>query len=97
VREFSPTWGDVTLEIIAEKGVIRVDAFNQKLNVYNDTARKAEWAYWGGNPDLGLVRDFCMAVDQRREPSVTVSTVSEPSKSPSAAYKSVETGKVVRV
>jgi len=37
-----PTWGDVTMEIIAENGVLNVDACKQKINVYNDTAMKAE-------------------------------------------------------
>jgi len=51
-------------------GEIR-DAFNQKLNVYSDAANHAEWAFWGNNPDLGLVKDFALSVDERRDPSVT--------------------------
>ena len=43
-----PTWGDVTMEIIGEKSVLGVDAFNQKLDVYNDDAVKAEWGVLGG-------------------------------------------------
>lgn len=66
-----PTWGDVTLELITEKGVIRVDAFNQKIDVYNDETMRTEWAGWGDNPDQGLVRDFVVACDERREPSIT--------------------------
>lgn len=66
-----PTWGDVTLEIIGEKGVLGVDAFNQKLDVYNDEAVKAEWAYWGDDCNLGLVADFVDAVENKRPPSVT--------------------------
>lgn len=63
-----PTWGDVTLEIVAEKGVLRVDAFNQKLNVYSDAARAAEWAPYGDNPDRGLVMDFVDSIMERRDP-----------------------------
>lgn len=92
-----PTWGDVTLEIVAKKGVIRVDAFNQKLHVYNDDAMKAEWAFWGGNPDLGLVRDFVAAVDKRREPSVTGVDGLRAVEVTVAAYKSAKTGKVVAI
>ena len=66
-----PTWGDVTLELIGEKGVVSVDAFNQKLHVYDDAGMRAAWDYWGGNPDLGLVRGFVAAVDARREPDIT--------------------------
>jgi predicted dehydrogenase len=66
-----PTWGDVTLELIGEKSVIQVDAFNQKIDVYDDTAMTAEWAYWGDSPDLGLVRDFVESVVEKRDPAVT--------------------------
>ncbi|MBI4560008.1 MAG: Gfo/Idh/MocA family oxidoreductase [Candidatus Hydrogenedentes bacterium] len=66
-----PTWGDVTLELIGEKGVISVDAFNQKVNVYCDKVMRAEWVCWSGNMDLGLVKDFVAAVDARREPPIT--------------------------
>ncbi len=66
-----PTWGDVTMEIIGEKGVLAVDAFNQKLDVYSDEAVKAEWAYWGDDCNLGLVADFVDAVANKRPPTVS--------------------------
>ena len=92
-----PTWGDVTLEIVAEKGVIRVDAFSQKISVYHDDALRAEWAYWGGNPDLGLVKDFVNAVDERREPSVTGVDGLRAVEVTVAAYKSAKSQRMVRV
>ena len=92
-----PTWGDVTMEIVCEKGVIRVDAFNQKISVYNDDAVRAEWAYWGGNADLGLIQDFVGAVDERREPSVTGVDGLRAVEVTVAAYKSAAAGKMVRV
>jgi predicted dehydrogenase len=92
-----PTWGDVTLEIIAQNGVISVDAFNQKLNVYNDDVMKTEWAYWGSNPDLGLVADFVTAVDARRAPGVTGEDGLRAVEVTVAAYKSAKSRKVVAV
>jgi len=92
-----PTWGDVTMEIIAEKGVVRVDAFNQKLNVYNDDVMKAQWAFWGGNPDLGLVQDFIAAVDERRQPTVTGEDGLRAVEVTVAAYKSAKSGKVAKI
>jgi predicted dehydrogenase len=92
-----PTWGDVTMEFITEKGVIRVDAFNQKLNVYNDDAMRAEWAGWGGNPDLGLIKDFVNAVDRRIEPSVTGVDGLRAVEVTVAAYKSAKTKKTVEI
>jgi len=77
--------------------VIRVDAFNQKINVYNDDALRAEWAYWGGNPDLGLVKDFVDAVDERCKPSVTGLDGLRAVEVTVAAYKSAKLRKTVPV
>lgn len=92
-----PTWGDVTIEFIGEKGVVWVDAFNQKLNVYNDAAMRVQWPYWGGNPDLGLVADFVSAVAERREPSITGHDGLKAVEVTVAAYQSAESGQVVRI
>lgn len=66
-----PTWGDVTLEIIGTKGVLRIDAFNQKVTVYNDFDGTVEWASYGDNPDYGLVKDFVDAIHDKRPPCAT--------------------------
>lgn len=92
-----PTWGDVTIEFIGTKGVLNIDAFNQKLNVYSDAAMKAEWAFWGDNPDMGLVSDFVASVDARREPSVTGLDGLRAVQVTAAAYKSVQTGRMIKV
>jgi predicted dehydrogenase len=92
-----PTWGDVTLEIVCENGVVSVDAFNQKVNVYNNDRMKAEWAYWGSNPDLGLVQDFVEAVDAKRDPSVTGIDGLRAVEVTVAALKSVQSGRMVKV
>ncbi|MFO7974126.1 MAG: Gfo/Idh/MocA family oxidoreductase [Candidatus Hydrogenedentota bacterium] len=90
-----PTWGDVTLELIGEKGVVSVDAFNQKLHVYDDANRKVVWDYWGGNPDLALVKDFVTAVDEKREPSITGEDGLKAVEVTVAAYESAEKHEMV--
>ncbi len=85
-----PTWGDVTMEFIGEKGVTYVDAFSQKLDVYNDVTMRHQWAGWGGNPDLGLVKDFVDAVAERRSPSITGYDGLKAVEVTVAAYKSAE-------
>ena len=92
-----PTWGDVTMEIIAENGVLNVDAFNQKINVYNDTVMKAEWAPWGDNADLGLVRDFAAACDEKRDPAITGYDGLKAVEVTVAAYKSAKSGAMVSI
>jgi predicted dehydrogenase len=66
-----PTWGDVTIEVVAERGWARLDAFKQQLAVYSNQANKSQWVGWGGNMDLGLMRDFVAMIAEGREPSIT--------------------------
>lgn len=92
-----PTWGDVTFEFICEKGVLNVDAFHQKIDVYSDAAMKAEWAAWGTNPDLGLVRDFVLAIIEKRPPCATGLDGLRATEVTVAAYESLKMGGVVKL
>lgn len=90
-----PVWGDVTIELVGEEGVARVDGFRQKIDVYSDAAKKAEWVYWGGNSDLGLVADFISSVIERREPTISGVDGLRAVEVTVAAYKSAKSGRVV--
>lgn len=92
-----PTWGDVTIELVCEHGVVWVDAFNQKVNVYNDARMKAEWAYWGSDPDLGLVSDFVASVNEKRSPSITGEDGLRAVEVTAAAITSARSGRVVAI
>ncbi len=92
-----PTWGDVTIELIGSKTVLGVDAFRQKIDVYDDGAMKAEWVGWGENPDLGLVRDFVESIREKRLPAASGLDGLRAVQATVAAYRSAETGKVERV
>lgn len=92
-----PTWGDVTIEFVGDKGVLYVDAFRQKVDVYNDAARKGEWVGWGDNADQGLVDDFIASILYRREPSISGEDGLRAVEVTVAAEKSAATGKMVSV
>jgi UDP-N-acetylglucosamine 3-dehydrogenase len=92
-----PTWGDVTMEFIGSKGVLRVDAFNQKVTVYNDQARAVAWASYGDNPDLGLVRDFVDAIHEKRTPAASGLDGLRATEVTEAATKSMHAHRVVKV
>jgi predicted dehydrogenase len=66
-----PIWGDVTLEILGERGLVRVDAFKQTLTLTSAPAQKSEWVSWGSDADQGLIQDFLEMIQTGREPSVT--------------------------
>ncbi|MBW7453270.1 Gfo/Idh/MocA family protein [Paenibacillus sepulcri] len=65
-----PTWGDVTMEIIGTDGILLVDAFGQKVNLYSETAG-VKWDPWGDNMDAGLLLHFINSVREGKEPLIT--------------------------
>ncbi|MEM7342633.1 MAG: Gfo/Idh/MocA family oxidoreductase [Chloroflexota bacterium] len=66
-----PTWGDVKIDLVGEKGRIQVDAFRQHLSLSSEQTGKTDWIHWGFNPDQGLVDDFIAMMIEDREPSIT--------------------------
>ena len=87
-----PSWGDVTIEVVAERGWARLDAFKQQLAVYSNRASKAQWVGWGGNMDLGLMRDFVAMIAERRAPSITGQDGLRALQVALAAYQSAASG-----
>ena len=90
-----PTWGDVKLEVLGERGIARVDAFSQNLAVYSDRTGKAQWVHWGSNADLGLMRDFVDMITTGREPFITGYDGLKALEVALAAYRSAEQGEPV--
>lgn len=66
-----PTWGDVTIEVTGERGVITVDAFNQHLALASNAAGKQKWLHWGTDMDRELIADFVDMIQTNRAPSIT--------------------------
>jgi len=93
--ESYPTWGDVKLEVLGERGIVRVDAFNQNLAVYSDQTGKGQWVGWGSNIDLGLIRDFVDMIATGREPFITGYDGLKALEVALAAYRSAECGEPV--
>jgi len=92
-----PTWGDVTLEIIGTKGVIHVDSFAQKNDVYSNNATKAEWSYWGDDMDQGLIDGFVDALLQGQPVPITGEDGFLSARVAFAAYESAKMGKTVEL
>ena len=93
--ESYPTWGDVKLEVLGERGIARVDAFNQNLAVYSDEVGKGEWISWGSNIDLGLIQDFVDMIVTGREPFITGTDGLKALEVALAAYRSADRGEPV--
>ncbi|HOV33011.1 MAG TPA: Gfo/Idh/MocA family oxidoreductase [Candidatus Hydrogenedens sp.] len=92
-----PTWGDVTMEFIGTEGVLYLDAFNQKLNVYSDFAMKTEWSFWGDNSDLIMIQDFVKSIQEKRDPLATGLDGLRAVEVTIFAYESAKIGKKVKI
>lgn len=92
-----PTWGDVTIDLTGTQASVYVDAFSEKVDVYDNRATRAQWAGFGSNADLALVRDFVDAVAEGRTPSVSGEDGLRAVEITLAAERSAATGKMVRV
>ena len=90
-----PTWGDVTIEILGERGIATVDVFDQKLTLTSAPAQKTEWVPWGSDADLGLIKDFVEMIETGREPSITGQDGLKALEVALAAYRSAEQTKPV--
>lgn len=66
-----PTWGDVTLEIIGEKGSVYGDLFAQHFRVYSEETGRMDQAPWCDNIDLAMVEAFVAAVENGTPVPVT--------------------------
>lgn len=93
-----PTWGDVTLEIIGTKGVLNIDAFAQKNEVYSDvTGKAAAWSFWGDDMDEGLVNSFVESIRDGKSVEITGEDGYYSARVALAAYESASTKRTVQL
>jgi predicted dehydrogenase len=92
-----PTWGDVTMEIVGTEGVIYIDAFAQKLDIYSNEVMKTEWNYWGDNTDEYLIKDFIHSLMNDIPVPITGEDGKHAAAVAIAAYESVKSQLPVRL
>jgi len=92
-----PTWGDVTLEVITERGTLTMDMFAQNLVLYSDKSNSVSWQNWGGNMDDGLVAAFAKAVAEGSPVPITGEDGLRAAEVAIAAYRSAVIGQPVTV
>jgi len=66
-----PIWGDVTMKVIGEKGIVSVDAFSQNISVYDDKNNKFYWQSWGSNCNYSLINNFIDMILYNKEPFIS--------------------------
>jgi predicted dehydrogenase len=90
------TWGDVTMNIVGEKGVIELDMFNQHLSTYK-IGTDYSVAGYGSNIDRALVNGFIsMLLDDSPSP-ITAHDGIQAARIAFAGYESARIGKPVQI
>ena len=59
-----PTWGDLTLNLYCEEGVIKIDAFRPNIQVASVSG--LEWHGLGEDLNEKLMRSFCRSIQEHR-------------------------------
>lgn len=85
-----PTWGDVTMEVVAEKGTLSMDMFAQNLVLYSDTSHSVSWNFWGTDIDNGMVGAFAQAILKGEPVPITGEDGLRAAEVAFAAYRSAE-------
>jgi predicted dehydrogenase len=65
------TWGDVTMNVVGDKGVLELDMFSQALDAYSDEPPRHAVAPFGSDLDELLLADFVRCAQEGSPPSVT--------------------------
>jgi predicted dehydrogenase len=89
-------WGDATVEFVCEDGVVSVDCFDQTFTHTREGEGVAS-AFFGTDPNVGMLADFVEAVVEGRRPATTGPEGVEAVAVVAAAYESTERGEPVPV
>lgn len=92
-----PTWGDVTMEIIGEKGTISVDSFAQKNELYSVEVGRGQYLSWADNMDFHMIRSFVQALLEDKPAPVSGVDGLRSTEVALAGYASVKSGQPVKL
>lgn len=66
-----PTWGGLTIDVIGDRGVAAMDAFNATITLVEDSGPRHELLAWGDGSDVELIRGFIQAIERGETPPIS--------------------------
>ena len=94
---YYPTWGGLTLELVAENGLATMDAMKQYTTVYSHKVGRPTWNTWGSDSNAGMLSEFVSAIREQRLPAVTGEDGLRTAEIVTAAYESAASGQPVQL
>ena len=88
---YYPTWGNLKIDFVGERGLIAVDVYAQKFTAYKESRQRPQWVGWGSNIDQAMINEFATSIREQRAPLVTGYDGLKAVEAVIAAYQSAET------
>ena len=92
-----PTWGDVTLNVVAEGGNLFLDLFAEHVDAYNNGEASYAWLDYGYDVNRALLSDFLACVQEKRPVPITGEDGLRALEVALAAYKAAEQGREIGI
>jgi predicted dehydrogenase len=68
VPDHYPTWGGLTMRVIAEGGVAELAPFAQRVDGFSEDDRAPFWLSYGSDLDAAMIDEFLSAITEGRQP-----------------------------
>jgi len=94
---YYPTWGNVKIEFVGERGLAVVDVFGQRFTTYSHPERRPLWTPWGSDINQAMIDEFAASIREKRAPSVTGYDGLKAVEAVMAAYRSVHSHQPVKL
>jgi predicted dehydrogenase len=86
------TWGDVTLKVVGDAGVLELDMFSQQFDVYTEGQATHTVAGYGSDLDRDLVAAFLKCISEDTAPPISGREGLQAARVAFAGYESVRRG-----
>jgi predicted dehydrogenase len=97
VPEHYPTWGGLTMRVIAEAGTADLAPFAERLDGFDESLRAPAWLPYGTDLDAAMLDEFIGAISEGRQPVPSGQDGLRALEIVLAAYESLETGRPAAV
>lgn len=91
------TWGDVTMNVIGEKGVMELDMFGPAVDVYSNEGRSHSVAGYASDMDALMVNDFIRCVLDDTESPIGLHDGLQAARVAIRGYESAKSGQPVAI
>jgi predicted dehydrogenase len=91
------TWGDVTMNVVGERGVIELNMFSQAFDIYSEETPSHRITGFGSDLDAALIADFARCVRDNAPVPISMEDGWKAVQVALAGYESAQSGQPVAI